>query len=60
MLPIPFYDKDVVIPNNRSMAESRLRSLRKSLLKDPNRADFYCKKMRDTINKGYLNKVEYN
>ena len=60
MLPIPFYDKDVVIPNNRSMAESRLRSLRKSLLKDPNRADFYCKKMRDTINKGYLNKVDHS
>ena len=58
VLPLPFRDRTCKIPNNRSMAEARLNSLRRQLKKDKELHQFYVTKMRDTINKGYLLKVK--
>lgn len=54
ILPIPFRNPQVQIPNNKSMALSRFESLRRQLKKDPDLRTFYVEKMRDTIGKGYL------
>ena len=59
VLPLPWRDRDVEVPDNRSMAESRLRSLRTMLLKNPSVAEFYVPKMEDTL-KRYLKKVDPN
>ena len=56
ILPIPFRDPNVKIPNNRSMAESRLASLRRQLRKDPDLRLFYTQKMRENINTGFFKK----
>ena len=56
-LPIPLRDKDEVIPNNRSLAVSRLNSLRSTLRKNPELFGFYASKVNDMKKKGYLGNI---
>ena len=57
ILPIPFRDKEVNIPNNRSCAEARLRSLTVNLRKDGDLKEFYTDKMQDMQTKIYMREV---
>ena len=51
--PLPWRDRNVV-PDNLAMAESRLKSLRAMLLKNPTVAEFYVNKMKDYLEKEYF------
>lgn len=59
-LPLPLKDKNVVIPNNRSLAESRMKSLRCRLMKDPKLLQLYISKMNELIEKRYMKNVPLN
>lgn len=57
-LSIPFKQRPVTLPNNRSLAEARLQSLSRKLGKDANFREKYCRNMDDLVVKGYASKVE--
>ncbi len=45
------------LPDNRSVAQSRLVSTEKNLRKDPIVAEEYCRTMKEYVEKGYIRKV---
>ena len=57
-LPIPFKQKPPGLPNNRMMAENRLKSLAKRLEKDPALKEKYVASIQESLTKGYAEKVE--
>ena len=52
-LPLPFRDPDIVVPNNRPQAISRLTSTRRKMLRDEAYRTDYCGFMATLIGKGY-------
>lgn len=56
-LPIPFKDRPPQLENNRMMAEQRLSSLRRRLLKDGKLHTKYADMMEDLLTKGYAEAV---
>ena len=55
-MPLPLRDEDIVLPNNRCIAEKRLAGLRKRLLKDEQYRADYTKFMEGIIDKGFAEK----
>ncbi|XP_055623387.1 uncharacterized protein LOC129766816 [Toxorhynchites rutilus septentrionalis] len=49
--------KDVHLPNSKQMAMKRLLCLEKKLLKEPNLAEAFAKKLREYEQKGYIRKL---
>ena len=56
-MAIPFRQKPVNLPDNRSLAEVRLSSLGKRLSRDARLCKKYCDNMTDMLVKGYASKV---
>ena len=56
-LPIPFRHEDPQLPDNKQMAELRLRSLRRKLEKNPELSEKYTEGMEDLLSKGYAVEV---
>ena len=56
-LPIPFRHEDPQLPDNKQMAELRLRSLRRKLEKNPELSEKYAEGMEDLLSKGYAIEV---
>ena len=52
-LPIPFRREEPRLPDNRQMAELRLRSLQGKLEKNPELSKRYAEGMEDSLSKGY-------
>ena len=52
-LPIPFRHEDPQLPDNKQMAELRLRSMRRKLQKNPELSEKYTEGMEDLLSKGY-------
>ena len=52
-LPLPLRDPDTVFPNNRRMAELRLKNLKKKFIKDEQYHEDYTSFMEDMIKKVY-------
>ncbi|KAK3747981.1 hypothetical protein QZH41_019783, partial [Actinostola sp. cb2023] len=50
-------DQDVEFPDNRAMAEKRLKSTERRLKRDETLADKYCTIIDDYVNKGYAKKL---
>ncbi|KAK3739937.1 hypothetical protein QZH41_015978, partial [Actinostola sp. cb2023] len=50
-------DRDVKFPDNRAMAEKRLKSTERRLKRDETLADKYCAIIDDYVNKGYAKKL---
>ena len=57
-LPLPLRNPDAVFPNNRRMAESRLKNLKKRFIKDKQYHKDYTSFMEDMIKKGYAEKSD--
>ena len=57
-LPVPLRNPDAVFPNNRRMAESRLKNLKKSFIKDKQYHKDYTSFMEDMIKKVYTKKSD--
>lgn len=55
---IPWKEKTPDLPDNRQMAEKRLRTLEASLLKKPEVAESYRKAIQKNIDQGYIEKVD--
>ena len=56
-LAIPFKADNPGLPDDRCMAEKRLASLRKRLVKDPSLHDRYTKEMNSLLERGYAQRV---
>lgn len=56
-VPLPFRNPCEKMPNNLSMARSRLEGLRKRLRKNQTLAEDYCTFMADMIDKGYAESI---
>ena len=56
-IAIPWRNPEVCLPNNRPMAEHRLRQLRKRLIKDPDMLKKYSNFIDDLSIKGYARKI---
>ena len=56
-MPLPLKNK-ATLPNNHSMALSRLNSLKRKLTKDDKFATHYCNFMQQMIDKGHAEKVQ--
>ena len=56
-LPLPLCDRNVIMPNNRQMAEQRTVHLKRKFQRDQVYATEYKGFMSDIINKGYAEKV---
>lgn len=56
-LPLPFRNKDVVLPNNRDMAKQRALNIIRKFKKDKGYAAEYKGFMEEMITKGYAEKV---
>ena len=56
-LPIPFRHEELRLPDNKQMAELRLRSLRRKLEKNPELSKKYAEGMEDLLSKGYAIEV---
>ena len=57
-LPLPLRNPDAVFPNNRRMAELRLKNLKKRFIKDKQYHKDYTSFMEDMIKKGYAEKSD--
>ena len=57
-LPLPLRNPDVVFPNNRRMAELRLKNLKKGFIKDEQYYKDYTSFMEDMIRKVYAEKSD--
>ena len=57
-LPLPFKNPDVKMPNNITVAEKRLQSLKRKLQKNPTFYDHYKTFMDDLMKKGYARKCK--
>ena len=57
-LPLPLRNSDAVFPNNRRMAELRLKNLKKRFIKDKQYHKDYTSFMEDMIKKGYAEKSD--
>eukprot|EP00794_Sanderia_malayensis_P004020 gene4020-4569_t len=60
VLPLPFRNPHVCMPNNRDQAMKRAKWTKRRLQKDPTFYNDYIKFMNDIIGKGYAKKVEAN
>lgn len=56
-MPLPFRDKNPVLPNNRSSAFTRAMGLKRQLEKDPVKREHYMKFMKDLLDKGHAERV---
>lgn len=56
-MPLPFCDKDPVLPNNKYVALNILRSFKKRLLHDSTFSRYYVEFMQGLLNKGHAEKV---
>ena len=56
-MPLPFRSENPTIPNNKSVAERRLRSLKRRLSRDKKYHDDYLQFMNDIISRGFAEKV---
>lgn len=56
-LPIPFKDRPPNLPDNKQVAEGRLKSLSRRLDKDARLNEQYCNTMQDNIDNGYAHLV---
>ena len=54
---IPWRDERPCLPDNKTVALARLRSLEKTLRKDPDLKQKYQEKMEENLKKGYVRKV---
>ena len=57
-LPLPLRDPDALFPNNRRMAELRLKNLKKRFIKYEQYHEYYNRFMEDMIKKGYAEKSD--
>jgi len=57
MMPLPFKKSEPIVPNNRSVAEARLRMLKKRLTRDDKYRDCYLTFMKDIIAKEEVEEV---
>ena len=58
VLPLPFRNEKVDLPNNKALALKRLSLLKKKFSKDPKFCTEYTKFIDDMLSKGYAQKVE--
>ena len=56
-LDVPFRSRPPELPYNRDIAETRLHSLKKRLLRNDDMRETYCREMQSLINKGYAEPV---
>ena len=56
-LDVPFRSRPPELPYNRDIAETRLHSLKKRLLRNDDMRETYCREMQSLIDKGYAEPV---
>jgi len=56
-LRLPFRKEDISLPNNRQVAEQRLSSLKRKILRNASFHEEYTNFLNDVINKGYAEEV---
>ena len=57
MMDLPWKEKDVCLPKNRSLAEMRLANLKKKLMSDTVKCGQYFDYMNELVKKGYAEKI---
>ena len=56
-LPLPLRDHDEMFPDNRSMAEARLKNLKKKFSREKQYHENYTRFLEDVVRKGYAEKL---
>ena len=59
-LALPWKKNNVILPNNRTMAESRLTNIKKKLLQDSDLQSKYCEKMQEYLDCKFVSVVPDN